>query len=313
MWRWGVLIVLAATAARADNKRDAAQLFEQGRALAVKAQYAEACVRFAASNRLDHAAGTEMNLGDCEEHLGHLAEAWRWFTDAAAQFGDAHDSRVDYAQKRADLLEPRLALVVVHLHDPEGATVTVGRRELKAHKKIKERVDPGDVAIKVELPAPAPAFEHTFTVAAGETKAVWPDGSPDGADDAEPEPGPETAPHRGAWRIAFAGAAAVAVAGAGIFYYGHERISDAQDQLCHGGAYLSMAGCQYPVTLTQAKVAQLNDQGSTGRTIAIAGELTTVIGVGFAAVAAYEGFFASSSVTVAPTPGGASAAISFAW
>src|SRR5258706_14475262 len=96
----GCLLALVATA-RADHKQDAAQLFEEGRALRDQGRYDDACERFAQSNELERAAGTEANLGDCQEHLGHIAEAHHWFDDAAVLWDAEGDARADYARKRA--------------------------------------------------------------------------------------------------------------------------------------------------------------------------------------------------------------------
>src|SRR5439155_15077222 len=102
------VIVLAASAAFADDKQDAAALFEQGRELVRADKFAEACDLFERSYRFDPAPGTELNLGDCHEHLGHVAEALRHFDHAAAQFELAHDERAKYARDRRAALEPRL-------------------------------------------------------------------------------------------------------------------------------------------------------------------------------------------------------------
>jgi len=178
-----------------------------------------------------------------------------------------------------------------------------------AKKKIKERVDPGPVEVKIELPG-APAFARTVAVEAGATKTVRPDAGPEQPEPEEPEVAPPAESHA-MWRGVFVGSVVVAGAGVGVFLYGHSQIDDAKDQLCRGGAYLSMPNCQFPITISQAKVNALNAQGDRGRTYAIAGELTAVLGLALAAVSGYEGFFAHSSVTVAPAPGGA--AVSFAW
>ena len=53
--------------ARADGKADAQRLFDEGLKLFDAKDYAKACERFAASQKLDRAAGTLLNLGRCFE------------------------------------------------------------------------------------------------------------------------------------------------------------------------------------------------------------------------------------------------------
>src|SRR5258706_15138092 len=57
-------------------------LFRQGRQAMEAKNYADACQKFAESQKLDPAAGTAMNLATCEEKLGKLASAWQHWKEA---------------------------------------------------------------------------------------------------------------------------------------------------------------------------------------------------------------------------------------
>ena len=46
--------------------------------------YTAACPLLERSHSLDPSSGTLLNLGDCQEHLGRTASAWRAFTEARA-------------------------------------------------------------------------------------------------------------------------------------------------------------------------------------------------------------------------------------
>lgn len=143
-----IAISLVAAIAHADDtKQHASELFEQGRALAREGKFGEACEQFAKSFSLDAAPGTELNLGDCHEHLGHLAEAWRHFDHALASFETTHDDRAKFARDRRDALAPKLGIVVVKA-DPSVHVVIAGREQVSA-AEIREHVDPGSIEIRI--------------------------------------------------------------------------------------------------------------------------------------------------------------------
>ena len=174
MWRVVLALVVVESAAFAQEPTEASRLFEEGRTLAKDGNYAAACDRFAKSLQLDRASGTEVNLADCEEHIGHNAEAWRLFTDAAAlSEKDRNDARAKLARDRAAALEPKLATVVIKLADPSAAElqVTVAGRVVAPAAEIRERVDAGPVEIVVTAPG-RQRFVRNQQVAAGATAIV---------------------------------------------------------------------------------------------------------------------------------------------
>ena len=88
-------------------------------------QVAQACPKFADSNKLDPSSGTLINLGACYEKLGRSASAWVAYQEAASMASSAgRQDHLRIAQKRAQILEPTLAHVVVSVPTPvEGLEV----------------------------------------------------------------------------------------------------------------------------------------------------------------------------------------------
>src|SRR5882672_5439773 len=110
------------------------KLFDEGRELAKQGKYAEACDKFTQSYALDPAVGTELNLADCHEHLGHVAKAWHMFDDAAIQSEKTTNAaRAKFARERADALIGKLATIVIPLGagNVAGATVTINKQTVK--------------------------------------------------------------------------------------------------------------------------------------------------------------------------------------
>src|SRR4051794_33573309 len=106
-----------ASAAHAEPTADsqiAQSLFDDGRVLMDAGRFAEACPKFAESQRLEPAAGTLLNLALCHEHEGKTATAWTEFRDAlslamAAQRKD----RQELAELHIATLGPKLTRLSV--------------------------------------------------------------------------------------------------------------------------------------------------------------------------------------------------------
>jgi hypothetical protein len=123
-----VLVTLAslcAADARADATTDqkaAAQvLFEGGRTLVEQGRFAEACPKFAESQKLDPGIGTLLWLADCYEGSGQTASAWATFKEAAAAASQGGDKREQVARQRAQILEPKLPRLMIVV-SPEAAS-----------------------------------------------------------------------------------------------------------------------------------------------------------------------------------------------
>src|SRR3569833_1836337 len=135
------LLALVRVAA-AQTPSEGAKLFEQGRELAKQNKYSEACAKFEQSYALDNGVGTEHNLAECHAHLGHIAQAWRMFDDAAQRSAD-NPSRQKIAKARAETVAPMLTTAVVNVPDPDVTkhNNTNAGRAVKASTIITERVE----------------------------------------------------------------------------------------------------------------------------------------------------------------------------
>lgn len=152
MWLAPLLaaIVWASPAGAQTSAQDVAAaqaLFEEGRALMQKNELAQACAKFAESQRLGPAAGTLLNLGECYAKLGKTASAWATFKEAvsAAQSSGQGD-REQYAKERAAEVEPLLTKLAIKVDTPEQPGLVVKRDGValgKAAWGTPVPVDPG--------------------------------------------------------------------------------------------------------------------------------------------------------------------------
>src|SRR4051812_11420178 len=103
-----LMIALLAAAGPAHAQEAAADaLFDSARTALAKGDFERACEQFRASDKLDPAPGTELNLADCEEKRGRLASAWELFRTVEEKLS-ANDERLPVAHGRALALEARV-------------------------------------------------------------------------------------------------------------------------------------------------------------------------------------------------------------
>ena len=113
------LFLLSPAIAHAGNEAAAEALFAEGQKLVKEKKYAEACAKFAESNRLDRGAGTLIHLADCYEKNKQTASAWAAWKEAssAAQAINRQDWQ-KLANDRSNKLEPKLAKVTIKVPEP---------------------------------------------------------------------------------------------------------------------------------------------------------------------------------------------------
>jgi hypothetical protein len=134
-----------------ERRAAAEALFDEARSLMTAQRFTEACAKFEASQALDPAVGTRLNLADCLEKLGRTASAWAEFrATAAAARAKGQTDRAEVARKRAASLEKDL--VRLSIIAPPGANEGL---EIRKNGSILERaswgtalpVDPGRYVI----------------------------------------------------------------------------------------------------------------------------------------------------------------------
>jgi hypothetical protein len=148
-------------------------LFRQGREAMKKGDLATACPKFAESQRLDPAAGTLVNLAQCEEKQGKLAAAWQHWREAAEQL-PAGDERLVIAKQRIQALDKRVPKLVVKLGAGAPADTKVTRDGVElgaASLDTALPVDPGEHVVVAVAPGRS-AREIKVEVGEGKTETV---------------------------------------------------------------------------------------------------------------------------------------------
>ncbi|XXX73802.1 hypothetical protein WMF30_39770 [Sorangium sp. So ce134] len=206
-WCVAALLSLSAGLARAEPSADQAAaaeaLFREGRELVAQGKLAEACPKFAASQRLDPGYGTQWNLADCLERLGRTASAWAAFREAADMASRAGQAdREAKAARRAADLEKRLERLAVSVSAPaDGLVVRRNGAVLDAGAwGAPLPVDPGKHRVEATAPGKKPFSVEAQTAGPGKivTVAIPPlDDDPAAAGAAAaapPQPGGPPAP-----------------------------------------------------------------------------------------------------------------------
>lgn len=157
---------------------DAATAREQlkiGYLLAQEGKCEQAVLHLRESLRLDPKAITLINLADCEEKLGKLADAMAHWVDARARaVSEAQRPIEEEATARLNALEPRLARLTITLAKTSPANATVERDGVVLGSPslgIALPVDPGRHVIVVKAEGHADATTE-LTLREGEAKRV---------------------------------------------------------------------------------------------------------------------------------------------
>jgi len=211
----------------ASESAAATELFNAGRDLLARGDYAAACPKLAESARLDAKVGTFARLAECEENLGHLAAARADWDRALTLARDGHDPRVRVVASELARVEkrvPKLVLIVPTPY-PEGMTIKLDRRVVAFDEiGVPLPVDPGDHAIDARVPGWTPWTSTVATRADGAVSAVRiqfveaPAGRDGRADNARARRGTAPLPVQQPYRIGglVTASAGVLVLGAGV-------------------------------------------------------------------------------------------------
>lgn len=162
-----VAIVWTVHAGAGEDPAAADALFRRAKAHLDAGRIDEACASFEESYRLERAAGTMLNLANCEEKRGRLARALEHYRAAKDALAPG-DFRQAFVGDRIRALDGRVPRLVVHVPEKIRATATIYRDDVllgPASWGVALPVDPGphlvtlrraghaDVQVRVELGA----------------------------------------------------------------------------------------------------------------------------------------------------------------
>ncbi len=145
--------------AQPGDATTASSLFLAGRRAMDANDYAQACPQFAESYRLDPAIGTLFNLANCEDKIGHLADASTHFRSVLEQL-PTKDDRAPIARARLAAIEPRLSHLTLSLDPDQPAGAAVARDDVPispAALGVSLAVNAGDHDVVVTAPGREPA------------------------------------------------------------------------------------------------------------------------------------------------------------
>jgi hypothetical protein len=150
------VLAFSPQAARAQQSSTIAEaLFQEAQKLLEAGKIKEACEKFAASQKVEPATGTLLNLAACHEKEGRTATAWTEYSEALAQAQRAGDKqREAYAKRKIETLEKQLHRVVIEILSPVPSTEV----KLDGHVLAREAwgtgipLDPGEHSIEVAAP-----------------------------------------------------------------------------------------------------------------------------------------------------------------
>lgn len=211
------VLVTASTASAGGNAAMAEALFREASDAFKDGRVAEACAKFAESQRLDPQRGTLANLARCHEREGKVATAWSDYLTLREQAKQAGDEpRVSFAQKRIDEIEPTLPKLLMTpepglaVRDVKVDGVVVGAAALGARLPI----DQGAHTIVVET-EDGRAWTQSFQASERETHVTLKAPPKEVTAPPPPPPPPTTDTNPRPWQRPL-GISLAAVGGAGL-------------------------------------------------------------------------------------------------
>ncbi|MFO0666934.1 MAG: tetratricopeptide repeat protein [Polyangiaceae bacterium] len=191
----GVALSLALPAAAQRPEATAEQLFQEGRQLMQDGKIKEGCAKLAQSQKLDPAAGTLLNLGECYEKNKQIASALSSYKQAWELARER--KRADwtsFAEERMRELEPRVPRVRVTGALPQGAHAELDGRPIDlTDTGVVLRVDAGEHRVTV-VSGERELMTRTFVAVEGKTEEVVVEGTQKKSAAPGPQPPPVSVP-----------------------------------------------------------------------------------------------------------------------
>jgi hypothetical protein len=142
----------------------ATELFKQGRTLMEKGDYAGACPKFAESARLDAKVGTLLNLAECEDKLGQIAEARQHLQLAIDRARIDNDDRLKLATDALAAIDARVPRLTVALAAGAPTTTMVQRDGVMLEGASLDNALPVDPGHHVIVASADGYASKTFTI-----------------------------------------------------------------------------------------------------------------------------------------------------
>ncbi len=162
------LAMAGSVAAQPGRKASADALFRDGREAVARGDFATGCPKFAESMRLDPAAGTLLNLAQCDEHAGNFTAALTKLERLSAMLQPG-DDRAPLGMDQAMRLERRVGRLRVALEpgSPEGTKVLLDGAPVSLGATA--RVNPGKHTLVVRTPE---RKDRTYPIALKESETA---------------------------------------------------------------------------------------------------------------------------------------------
>ena len=168
--------VVLPAAAQDDTKAAATSAFDQAEQLMSTGKLADACLKYAESQRLDPQLGTLLHLADCLEQNGQTASAWAAFREAQEVAEKRNDPRQSLAEDRISKLTPHLSKLQINVpKSADASSLHVERDHVVVGSALWGApipTDPGTHSITVSAPGRRAWTGSAIVRSDGSTAAV---------------------------------------------------------------------------------------------------------------------------------------------